>query len=408
MRGLFVSYGGLTSLIGQSQSFPVMSGLAGRGHDVTVLSYEMDDRAALRDPVAQLCERRGIDWHPKRLRQRPHLLAKLIDMVEMQRTAYALATSKGADLIHCRAAVSGWAGLAVKRKTGLPLVFDMRGFWADERRAAGVWPDDSPLHHRLYLDWKRREQTLAGEADRIVVLTEAARREVETWPTYRGQPIEVIPCSLDPVRFPLKTPVETADARAMLGIAPQAVVVAYCGTIRADYAPEAMLAAFRSVAHARPGARLLMIGHHDPAAFAATAAAHGIDPKHVVSVAAEYDQVGWLLGAADLALCFRLPGYSSIGVSPIKLGEYMAAGLPVVTNEGVGDVADIFAEDGLGLVLPDLGPRSTGWVAGALDRLLASDPRAIRDAALRRFSLDDALDRYETVWQSIEPLHRAA
>src|SRR5262249_5120280 len=51
----------------------------------------------------------------------------------------------------------------------------------------------------------------------------------------------------------------------------------------------------------------------------------------------------------DLALALRQPAFSTQGVVPIKLGEYMLAGLPVIGTAGVGYVEPLMKA---GVMLP--------------------------------------------------------
>ena len=41
--------------------------------------------------------------------------------------------------------MAGWVGLQIKKKQlGIPFVFDMRGFWPDERKRRGALADQKP------------------------------------------------------------------------------------------------------------------------------------------------------------------------------------------------------------------------------------------------------------------------
>jgi hypothetical protein len=73
----------------------------------------------------------------------------------------------------------------------------MRGFWPDSRREGGRWNSSNPLGALLYRHWKRLETRFVSDADHIVTLAQSARSEIETWDSYRGAPISVIPCCAD-------------------------------------------------------------------------------------------------------------------------------------------------------------------------------------------------------------------
>jgi glycosyltransferase involved in cell wall biosynthesis len=75
------------------------------------------------------------------------------------------------------------------------------------------------------------------------------------------------------------------------------------------------------------------------------AGARGIPETHLIVRTVPPSDVPALLAAADCGLAFRAPSFSQLGVSPIKVGEYLLSGLPVVTNRGVGDLDSVLGRD---------------------------------------------------------------
>ena len=70
-------------------------------------------------------------------------------------------------IVHARSYVAAVMALALKRLTGAKFVFDMRGFWADERIDGGLWPRDG----RMYRVAKWFERRFLLNADHVVSLT---------------------------------------------------------------------------------------------------------------------------------------------------------------------------------------------------------------------------------------------
>jgi len=404
VRWLHLSYDGLTGHIGQSQIWPYLAGLAAAGHEIEALSFEQRDRRArIGVRVGRDLAAAGIVWHPQPFRTRPPLMAKWLDHRRMTRAAMALAGSGRVGALHARSLVAADAALAVKRRHGTPLIFDMRGFWADERADGGRWPRDHPLWGRLYRHWKRREAVLIGAADRIVVLSEAARAVVEAMPAHAGQPVAVIPCAVDHDVFAPADPATRAAARAALGAGPDAPVLACLGALGTLYPLDAMLRFFAAVTARHPGARLLFIGGHDRGAILAAGCRAGLalDPDAIAVRAVENAAVPGELAAADLGLAFRVPMFSSLGAAPIKVAEYLACGVPVIANAGTGDVASLLARLGAGHVLPDL---SDGAMAEALDRvpaLMALDRGRIAAHSRAEHDLTVAVGRYDALYRSV-------
>ena len=150
-RVLYISYTGLLDPLGQSQVLQYVLGLA-REHRMTLLTFEkpaaLADAARLAEVRAQ-CEAAGVRWHHLRYHNRPNLPATLYDLICGIRAGVRLARECGAQVVHCRSYIAGLMGLAVKRATGAKYIFDMRGFWPDERVDGGIWSKTS-LQYRVF------------------------------------------------------------------------------------------------------------------------------------------------------------------------------------------------------------------------------------------------------------------
>jgi glycosyltransferase involved in cell wall biosynthesis len=57
------------------------------------------------------------------------------------------------------------------------------------------------------------------------------------------------------------------------------------------------------------------------------------------------------LSAADAGIAFYKPTLSRLATSPVKLAEYLACGLPVVINAGVGDSDTLIGNERVGAVV---------------------------------------------------------
>jgi glycosyltransferase involved in cell wall biosynthesis len=57
-----------------------------------------------------------------------------------------------------------------------------------------------------------------------------------------------------------------------------------------------------------------------------------------------YSEIPDYLNISDIAFAIRLPKISMKGVAPIKLGEYMLMGLPIIASEGIGDTEEILSK----------------------------------------------------------------
>src|SRR5581483_9432837 len=102
-------------------------------------------------------------------------------------------------IVHARSYVSSLVALGCRGASDAKFIFDMRGFWVDEKIEAGHWRRAGRLV-RLARYWERR---FLDQADAIVSLTESG---VDALPSlgYRAArrvPVVVIPTCADLERF---------------------------------------------------------------------------------------------------------------------------------------------------------------------------------------------------------------
>ena len=94
------------------------------------------------------------------------------------------------------------------------------------------------------------------------------------------------------------------------------------------------------------------------------------------------------LNAADAGIAFYRPGVSRLGTSPVKVSEYLACGLPVVMNSGIGDSDAIVLREHLGVLVNDFNEPEYARAVASLDHLItdsAGTRRQNRAAAERLF-----------------------
>lgn len=402
-RVLYITYDGLTDPLGQSQVLPYLVGLAGVGHRITVLSCEKPQRMAQDgDRIRRQCDAAGIGWTPLAYHKRPPILSSALDAAALQRAALRLHRQQRFDIVHCRSYIPARAGLALKRRFGVKLLFDMRGFWPDEKVEGNNWPLANPLYRAVYRYFKRLESRLLRGADHIVSLTEAGKAQLLTRPelAHDPAPVTVIPCCVDFDHFPLATAERRKSARDRLAIPADAHVLAYLGSLGSWYMLEEMLDFFNVYQSRHDAARFLFVTPDEPQPIRDAAAERGIDPERIVIAAATRAEVPGLLAAADLGIFFIKPVFSKTASSPTKMGEMLAVGLPIIANAGVGDVEAMVEDMECGVAVRDF---TNDGFAAALVRLgsLDGSPEERRSKALPWFDVKLGIERYDRVYRSL-------
>src|SRR4030095_179604 len=245
-RSLFISYDGLTDPLGQSQILPYLVGLSRKGHHIHVLSCEKEAKLKKNGSLIEaICLKDGLHWNPLPFHTKPPVLAKYYDLYNLKNAASRLHNSNSFDIIHCRSYLSADVGRKLKKRRGVKYLFDMRSFWVDERVEGGLWNTKYYFYRKAYQHWKKREAQLIADADHIISLTEAGKKEIMSWSSYSGTSITVIPCSADMDLFSLSYPEQKTRARERLQLSSDSFVLSYLGSLGTWYLVDEMVFLFK-------------------------------------------------------------------------------------------------------------------------------------------------------------------
>jgi glycosyltransferase involved in cell wall biosynthesis len=405
-RVLFISYNGMLDPLGQSQVLPYLRELAKRGVRFSLLSFE---RAGARDARGrEACKRlrrqlanENIEWHWLRYHQRPSLPATAYDVIAGIRYAKALVRRNRIEMVHARSHIPATIALILKRQFGVMMIFDIRGLMAEEYVDAEHWRKGS----LSYRTTKAMESRAFAAADGVVTLTEKIWPLIRPWKGLNGRAVlhAVIPCCVDLDLFSFSSE-ERTKRRAELGLGDRFTIV-YSGSIDGWYLTEKMVDFFAHVLRERPAAHFLWLvtGRHDRIKTLMTARGLEIGSYTIKSVGLR--DVPSYLSASDAGLVFIKPCFSKLASSPTKNAEYLACGLPLVTNAGIGDSDELITREEVGALVSDFNVAEYTRAIARIEELRRNPDRTrlrSRQVAERLFDLRNVgAQRYASLYESV-------
>ncbi len=384
---LYICYYNITEPLVHTQVVAYLSELARSGFEIHLLTFEKVrlDRSH-RQSIRERLRREGIQWYPMRYHGWPSLPATLYDIARGSVKALALCSRHGIPLVHGRSHVGAAMAWPVKWLRGARLLFDVRGLLADEYVDAGHWVRGS-AKYRLT---KAVEQLLFRKADALIVLTEALKADLvsaESAPGARAHDIEVIPCCVSTERF-VREAGQRQVERLQRGWDGRRVL-AYVGKLGAWYLVEEMARFFAIARQEDSRFFLQVLTQSETYPMRRSLEAEGVPVDAYDIGCVRPAEIPIVLSAADAGISFRVTSRGSLGVSPAKVAEYLAAGLPVVSTQGIGDCDKIFTRPNLGVIVERLDEAEYRNAVRALLRLL-DDPATsalCREFAERELSL---------------------
>jgi glycosyltransferase involved in cell wall biosynthesis len=386
---LYISYDGMLEPLGQSQVLAYLKRLAA-GQRIYLISFEkLEDWADIeeRERIKSDIEAVGIVWHPLRYHKRPSALATAWDVGCGIALGMWLVLRYKLAVVHARSYVPSVMALVIKRLGGAKYLFDMRGFWADERVDGGLWPRNGRMFK--VAKWFERRFLLA--ADHVISLTNAAVREMSQFSYLRDNPpsFTVIPTCADLSRF---KPLSVSGPRS-------GFVLGYVGSAGTWYLFDEVVACFAALLKIRPDAFFLIVNRGEHAYIRERLAIFGIAETSFELITATHSDVPKHMSRMNAGVFFIKPVFSKQASAPTKLAEFLGCGIPCLGNAGVGDMAEVLEGDRVGVALTSFDQAS---LDRGLERLLslAMDPsvadRCIKSAQIR-FSLEKGVSRYAEV-----------
>jgi len=399
MKALYLSHTGMTEPLGKSQVIPYLRGLARAGWQIDLVAFEPAgtpdrDIAQVKEELA--ADRIGFHWTR---RSGSHAMAvKVVESLRAFGELVARSLAGRPRIVHARSYLPGAVAYSLASLSpGTRFIFDCRGLLGDEYVDFGHWSRSS-LKYKIL---KRVERQLFSRADAVVVLTARLKRWLadEVHYTPPELPVEVVPCCVDLERFRIDDAART-KARAQLQ-AGDRFVLTYAGNLGSWYCEDEMARLFAAVRRRRPSL-FAVFTRADPQRLKAALRGAGVAETDVIIQPVAPRDMPAMLSAGDAAVSFARPLFSKIASSPVKMAEYLALGLPMVLNRGIGDFDSLLPTTD---ALVDAGALSPDDLERAAERVLAlrypEVNKQARATAETHFSLDDGIARYRRLYERL-------
>ena len=399
---LYISYTGLTEPLGQSQILNYLIGLS-REYDIHILSTEKkQDLEKHKDSLLQICNNHNISWHYVSYSNSIPGLSTITDVKKLKKTAISLHRKYSFKLVHCRSYLSSLVGLHLKRKYNIPFIFDMRGFWADERIEGKLWNINNPLYWLAYRYFKLKEKQFLIESDHIVSLTKNAKNVIESW-NMNNAPISYIPTcvNLNLFDFNKVSDQEVKQTKRKLGLPLHVPVLSYVGSLGTWYKTREMLISYKSVLDVAPDTVFLFITRDKSNIINELISTLQLPEDQIIFTSGQPKEMPVLIACSDLSIFYILTSFSKKASAPTKFGEILGMGIPVITNSGYGDVEAIVKEGNCGLVVDISNMNSLAGVGKRLNASNFPSKDDIRSVAEQHFSLEKGIKKYQTIYENL-------
>ena len=337
---VYLSYDGISDPLGQSQILPYIFGISQvNEYKLTIISFEKPHNLnKLKFNISKNLIASNIDWIHLKYTKTPPIISTLIDLYKLNTALIKIIKNNSIDLIHTRSYITSIIALRFKKTNKIPFIFDMRGFYADERIDGKIWNKNHFIFKYVYKYFKIKERQFLQSSNHTISLTKSGKKEIQSWELPNLSPITIIPCCTDETLFKKEN---IKDIKSELNIKESDFIISYIGSIGTWYMLDEMLDFFKVIHLKKPNSMFLFITKDNPNLIFDKCLEKQIPKSSIVIKASSREMMPSYIGLSDFSIFFILPLYSKKASSPTKMGEIMNLGIPIICNSGVGDVDEV-------------------------------------------------------------------
>lgn len=361
----YLSVDSIQEGVGSSQITPLILGLASRGKEVCLITFEKTK------PTKEMFETfsdAGVFWIPQEF-------GKQGAIGGLKRLNLLRNSIPNSSILHGRSDIATSA--AIWCDVDAPVLWDVRGLWSDQRLLIGTagWNRLTARGARALEDLSARKSTAMTTLTAAVVpILEQRHKKI---PMIRG----VIPTCVQTSKF-LPSLMPKGQITCLLS---GTFNNFYDITRTKDVLDEIRKEIDLRVIWARGGespTQTLGVGED-----LIISASHSEMPKLV-----ENSHFG-------IAICKRDDLDSLAGAVPTKIGEFLASGRPMIVSQGTGDLDEMIESTNTGVVL-DHGD-SLETVAQQILQLIndVETPNRCRELAMQNFDMEKSVDKYLRIYE---------
>jgi glycosyltransferase involved in cell wall biosynthesis len=267
------------------------------------------------------------------------------------------------------------------------MIFDMRGLMAEEYLDAGLWNKDS-FNYRFI---NRLERYLIKSADEVIVITNKARDLLAGMGRLKN--ITVIPTCVDLERFNLRKDY-VSDNRFIL---------IYTGSLGTWYMISEMMDFYKELTGVYKDSAFFILSQTEKS-WIERQVSYELKDKVIID-SAKPEKVPQIMTNANVGIFFIKPCFSKTASSPTKFGEYLACGLPVIINKGIGDTEKIVKDNRIGVVVENFSVLEYKNKIIEMKALLKEGEdlrKRCKRTAEKYFSLKEGVEKYYNIYKRLE------
>ena len=331
---LYLSYDGLLEPLGESQILSYQYKIANK-YNVIIVSFEK--RKDLKN-ITKLnllknsLKEKKIVWNYLLFSNNFKPISTIYNFIKGFILVISILLVNKISIIHCRGYVTFMMIYLLKYFFKFKILFDMRGFWIDERIEWNIWKKNA-LKYNLF---KYIESKLINNANAIVSLTSDAKNQINKILNKKIQNIyfDTIHTCVDIQNYKIEN-------NKSLHIKSDKIIFCHLGAISTRYDFDKVLWFIDEINKFKKS-ELLIINQKEHQFIENKILSSKIDKSLIQIISLDFKDVPKYLANIDFGIFFPKDGFYLNGFFPTKFAEFIASSKPIITYNINKDFDNLF------------------------------------------------------------------
>ncbi|MER2996441.1 glycosyltransferase [Pontibacter populi] len=324
-----------------------------------IILITLEEKTNLEDGTSIITDLPKVKWFPfTASNYKVRLLNQIGDYRNGCKKLQHVIAAENADAVIAHGAPAGTIVHKATKRSDVPYFVSLFEPHADYMLESGVW-NKCGLRYMMQKRWEEHQKNAAG----LMPVAEGYKQKLLT-EGVPGNKVIAVPCSVDADHFRFDAAGRTKMRRKLRW--EKATIGIYVGKFGGLYYNEEAFQIYQQCFRLIPDFRLIILSPQPKEEIKQQLSIYKMDLGNVYVASVPHEQVPIFLSASDFALATYKAGPSKKYLSPVKIGEYWANGLPVLLTEGVGDDSDIIKNEGGGALF---NLQQTGSLEKAIEQI---------------------------------------
>lgn len=381
----YFSYDGILEPLGNSQVLNYMITLS-KEYEITIFTFEKKSdllKKSRLNYINSLCKQNGIIWKKATFRQ--GIISRnfnpLIFLISILVNLGSVST-----LVHSRSFIPALTSYLLSYlKKDLKYIYDMRGYWIEEKVDVGKININSLVYKFL----SRLDQLIISRSSHIVTLSDVSKKFIAEKNNYEIENITTIYTCTDLDKFLINKSVKNNQ-----------ICFGYVGTTIGWYMFDETLDFISIALEKIPTSIFKIVTRDDKNDLLKRIDKKKIDLNRVFITSSDFESIQKEYDEIDISVFFIRQSFSKTASMPTKFGEFLSSGIPCITNSKIGDMGDIILNNkGCGFVIEDF--KSSSYYK-IINQLISEnykvDSMMCRSIANKYFSLENGSKMYSQIY----------